>query len=57
VYSPYQQAGAGTATRSCPPGGPRPEDMRDLRRALYGLQAILSLHFAQEEEPYSLFEA
>jgi heavy metal translocating P-type ATPase len=40
-----------------PPEGPRPEDMRDLRRALYGLHAILTLHFAQEEELYSLFEA
>ncbi|HSU40671.1 MAG TPA: heavy metal translocating P-type ATPase, partial [Polyangiaceae bacterium] len=40
-----------------PPEGPRPEDLRDLRRALYGLHAILTLHFAQEEELYSLFEA
>lgn len=39
------------------PEGPRPEDLRDLRRALYGLHAILTLHFAQEEELYSLFEA
>jgi hypothetical protein len=39
-----------------PSEGPRPEDLRDLRRALYGLQAILSLHFAQEEELYSLLE-
>ena len=39
-----------------PADGPRPEDLRDLRRALYGLHAILTLHFAQEEELYSLFE-
>ncbi len=36
--------------------GPRLEDLRDLRRALYGLYAILTLHFGQEEELYSLFE-
>jgi heavy metal translocating P-type ATPase len=39
-----------------PPEGPAPEDLRDLRRTLYGLHAILTLHFAQEEELYSLFE-
>lgn len=38
------------------PDGPRPEDLRDLQRALYGLHAILALHFDQEEELYSLFE-
>jgi len=38
-----------------PAEGPAPEDCRDLRRVLYGLHAILSLHFAQEEELYSLF--
>jgi heavy metal translocating P-type ATPase len=36
--------------------GPPPpiphEDVRDLRRVLYGLHAILRLHFAQEEEQY-----
>ncbi|MFL5736606.1 MAG: heavy metal translocating P-type ATPase [Actinomycetota bacterium] len=37
-----------------PPGGPGPEDLPDLRRVLYGLHAILRLHFAQEEEAYSL---
>lgn len=40
-----------------PSGGPRPEEVRDLRRVLYGLHAILSLHFAQEEELYSLLDA
>ena len=36
------------------PGGPGPADIRDLRRVLFGLHAILSLHFAQEEELFSL---
>jgi heavy metal translocating P-type ATPase len=35
-----------------PPGGPGPEDLREFRRLLYGLEAILRLHFAQEEEAY-----
>ena len=29
-----------------------PEELRDLRRLLYGLHAILRLHFAQEDEQY-----
>ena len=36
-----------------PPDGPDPEDIMDLRRVLYGLHAILRLHFAQEEEAYA----
>jgi heavy metal translocating P-type ATPase len=36
-----------------PDEGPGPEDLVDLRRVLYGLHAILRLHFAQEEEAYS----
>jgi hypothetical protein len=32
--------------------GPDPEDLVDLRRVLYGLDAILRLHMAQEEELY-----
>ena len=36
-----------------PPEGPAPEDLVDPRRVLYGLHAILRLHFAQEEEAYS----
>jgi heavy metal translocating P-type ATPase len=36
-----------------PTDGPEPEDLVDLRRVLYGLHAILRLHFAQEEEAYS----
>lgn len=39
------------------PGGPTPDEVRDLRRSLYGLHAILTLHFAQEDEIYSLLEA
>jgi heavy metal translocating P-type ATPase len=46
----------GRLVAQLPQEGPRPEDLRDLRRALYGLHAILTLHFAQEEELYSLFE-
>ena len=30
-----------------PAAGPGPEDLRDLRRVLFGLHAILSLHFAR----------
>src|SRR5262249_39781729 len=36
-----------------PPDGPTPDDVMDLRRVLYGLHAILRLHFAQEEEAYA----
>ena len=32
---------------------PLPEQLRDIRRILYGLHAILGLHFAQEEELYA----
>jgi soluble P-type ATPase/iron-sulfur cluster repair protein YtfE (RIC family) len=46
----------GRLVAQLPVEGPRPEDLRDLRRALYGLHAILTLHFAQEEELYSLLE-
>lgn len=35
-----------------PPEGPAGEDIRDLRRLLYGLHAILRLHFVQEDEAY-----
>jgi heavy metal translocating P-type ATPase len=39
------------------PGGPDAEDLPDLRRVLYGLHAVLRLHFAQEDEAYlPLFE-
>jgi heavy metal translocating P-type ATPase len=40
-----------------PAGGPGPEDLVDLRRVLYGLHAVLRLHFAQEEEAYSWLAA
>jgi soluble P-type ATPase len=40
-----------------PPEGPEPEDLMDLRRVLYGLHAILRLHFAQEEEAYAWLSA
>jgi heavy metal translocating P-type ATPase len=35
-----------------PTSGVSPEDYAELRRVLYGLHAILRLHFAQEEEAY-----
>ncbi len=38
--------------REIGPAGPGPEDLTDLRRVLYGLDAILRLHMAQEEELY-----
>ncbi len=37
------------------PQGPGPDELRNLRRALYGLHAVLKLHFAQEEELYVMF--
>jgi heavy metal translocating P-type ATPase len=36
------------------PSGPAKEDLRDIRRVLFGLHAILTLHFAQEDDLYSL---
>ena len=36
-----------------PPEGPTAADLIDLRRVLYGLHAILRLHFAQEDELYA----
>ncbi|AKU90800.1 heavy metal translocating P-type ATPase [Vulgatibacter incomptus] len=47
----------GRLIEQLPADGPRPDDLRDLRRALYGLHAILALHFAQEDELFSLLEA
>ena len=38
------------------PTGPDPADVQDLRRTLYGLHAILRLHFDQEEELYASLE-
>ncbi len=34
------------------PDGPDEEERRELRRVLYGLHAVLVLHFAQEDEGY-----
>ncbi|GAA4039141.1 heavy metal translocating P-type ATPase [Nonomuraea soli] len=34
------------------PDGPGPDQLDDLRACLYGLHAVLTLHFAQEEEAY-----
>jgi hypothetical protein len=31
---------------------PDPDDLAELRRLLYGLHAVLQLHFAQEDESY-----
>ena len=45
-------------TRDMPPAGPDPRTLAELQRILYGLDAILRLHFAQEDEIYhSLAEA
>ena len=44
----------GRLIKQLPPSGPAREDLRDVRRVLYGLHAILTLHFAQEDELYSL---
>jgi heavy metal translocating P-type ATPase len=35
-----------------PPTGPEPDDLQELRSVLYGLYAVLRLHFAQEDEGY-----
>jgi heavy metal translocating P-type ATPase len=43
----------GQLVEELPEDGPTPEDLMDLRRVLYGLHAILRLHFAQEEEAYA----
>jgi heavy metal translocating P-type ATPase len=42
-----------TVVEDLPSDGPSPEDLLDLRRLLYGLHAVLRLHFAQEEEVYA----
>lgn len=48
----------GSLLEDLTPRGPDTDDLPELRRILYGLHAILRLHFAQEEEAYlSLFES
>jgi len=42
----------GRLLEELPSEGPGPDDIRELRRILYGLYAILMLHFAQEDESY-----
>ena len=42
----------GRLVHDLPAEGPTTEDLRELRRILYGLHAILRLHFAQEEESF-----
>ena len=42
----------GRLLEELPADGPDEEDVAELRRLLYGLHAILRLHFAQEEEGY-----
>ncbi|MDE3094410.1 MAG: heavy metal translocating P-type ATPase [Chloroflexota bacterium] len=47
----------GRLLEDLPAEGPGADDLPELRRVLYGLYAILRLHFAQEEEAYlSLFD-
>ncbi|MBW4053353.1 MAG: heavy metal translocating P-type ATPase [Proteobacteria bacterium] len=46
----------GRLVKQLPPSGPTTEDLPDIRRLLYGLHAILSLHFAQEDELYALLD-
>lgn len=51
-------AGLVRLAEDIPPEGPSPADLSELRRLLYGLHAILRLHFAQEEESFfSLFSS
>ena len=42
----------GRLLEALPSEGAHPDDIRELQRALYGLYAILQLHFAQENEGY-----
>ena len=42
----------GRMTADLPQDGPDPASVNDFRRVLYGLEAILRLHFAQEDEMY-----
>jgi hypothetical protein len=42
----------GAALDDIDPAGPDADDIKDLRSLLYGLHAVLQLHFAQEDEGY-----
>jgi hypothetical protein len=42
----------GRLLEDIPGEGPDADDTKELRRILYGLDAVLRLHFAQEEESY-----
>jgi hemerythrin-like domain-containing protein len=42
----------GRVLENVDPTRPDDEDVRELRRLLYGLHAVLKLHFAQEDEGY-----
>ena len=42
----------GLLLRELPPEGPDRTDVQELRRVLYGLYAILRLHFVQEDEAF-----
>jgi iron-sulfur cluster repair protein YtfE (RIC family) len=39
-------------SKDLPPGGPDPNTLAEVQRILHGLDAILRLHFAQEDEIY-----
>ncbi|MEO8456486.1 MAG: heavy metal translocating P-type ATPase [Chloroflexota bacterium] len=53
-----QVRGLGRLVEEANEYGPEPADIVDARRILYGLHAIVRLHFAQEEEAYlSLVES
>lgn len=48
----YLVSRLGNVLNSVPQEGPTPESLRELQRLLYSMDAILRLHFAQEEEIY-----
>ena len=54
THREVQQIGSrlGRMTADLPQDGPDPASVNDFRRVLYGLEAILRLHFAQEDEMY-----
>ena len=54
THREVQQIGRelGRMVSDLPPEGPDHAAANDFRRVLYGLEAILRLHFAQEDELY-----